>query len=168
MTSSAFRYSCLAAFFCSFLCSGCQSLYESPVDSKCRELGEERAQEIKKNSPSDYVLLKRKTFFSKALSTCVQTEEPEASTETVEFNIDDLSRSFLKDGTLMHCDKDGADSAIISKVRAFDGYVSNVPYKDWLDDGFGGSPRTLKTPVRPYTKSDCQKVFNKWTSTLLK
>jgi hypothetical protein len=76
----------------------------------------------------------------------------------------------MRDGgdfnVLMYCDPDGADSVIIEKVKQYRGHVFTVPYREWLDDGFGGLPRTLKTPEKLYTKTACQKVFDKWMSIL--
>jgi len=65
-------------------------------------------------------------------------------------------------GLLLHCDKDGADSVVVDKVRAYGGYVYTVRYDQWLDDGFGGPARAVKTPKQSYTQQDCQRVFQKW------
>ena len=54
----------------------------------------------------------------------------------------------------------------IDKVQERNGRVLDVPYKDWLDDGYGGLPRTLKTPAIPFTRSQCNKVLEMWLSEL--
>jgi len=146
--------------------AGCQSARNSALDSKCRELGADRTEHLKKDSPYDYLALKTSSFYSKTLDSCIYTESPETGTSVVEFNIRDLTHSLLKDtrlDLLLHCDKDGADSVIVDKVRAYGGYTWDVTYTQWLDDGFGGPPRTTaKTPNRPYTQKQCERVFEKW------
>ena len=67
---------------------------------------------------------------------------------------------------LMDCSADGANSLVLAAVRAHFGRVMTVPYREWLDDGFGGLPATFKTPERPYTRADCQRVLEKWLSML--
>jgi hypothetical protein len=67
---------------------------------------------------------------------------------------------------LLNCDQYGADSVIVDAVRRHRGATSEVPFSEWLDDGFGGPPRTLKTPDAPYTREQCQRVFDKWIAFL--
>lgn len=92
---------------------------------------------------------------------CVQTAEAPVG---VFFEVADVSNSVLKTGTnlLLHCDEHGADSVILEAVREHRGDLFTVPFSDWLDDGFGGPPRTLKMPPRPYTRPDGDRVFQKW------
>jgi hypothetical protein len=149
------------------LFSGCRS----PLESKCRELGRDEAEKSKKNFPQDYLFLKADTFYSKVLNSCIHTEVPEAQAPAafVLYRIQDLSHSLLKDpnlSLLLYCDKDGADSVVVDKVHAYSGYVYTVAYSEWLDNGFGGPPRTVKTPNQPYTKNDCERVFQKWMNFL--
>lgn len=101
----------------------------------------------------------RRTFYSTKLETCILVEESLIDVETV---VDDLSDSFLQWGNLFHCDRDGVDAAILDSVRAYHGIVDNVPYSQWLDDGAGGAPRTLKSPSRPYSASACREALNKY------
>ncbi|MCA1807814.1 MAG: hypothetical protein LC687_08220, partial [Actinobacteria bacterium] len=63
---------------------------------------------------------------------------------------------------LLHCDPDGVDSVIVEQVRKYRGDIWNVTYSEWLDDGYGGPPRALKTPARPYTREQCTTVYKKW------
>jgi len=147
--------------------AACQSATNSPLETKCRDLGKNQIEQLKRDSPNDFLTLKTSSFYSKVLSTCIFTEVPEADTLTLEYNILDLSHSFLKDtGGILHCDKDGADSVVVEKVRKFGGYTFTVTYSEWLDDGFGGPPRTLKTPAHPYTSTECERVFQKWMNFL--
>jgi hypothetical protein len=67
---------------------------------------------------------------------------------------------------LLYCDASGADSVIIEKVKKYRGYVWDIRYKEYLDNGFGGPPRAEEAPKEPYTKAECQKVFDKWISIL--
>ena len=57
---------------------------------------------------------------------------------------------------LFDCSSDGVNNAILSKVTAFDGDVSDRSYKLWMDNGEGGPAATIKTPPKPYTRSDCE------------
>jgi hypothetical protein len=137
----------------------------SSLDSRCQDLAALRSEKMMKEMPQDYLLLKKNAFFSKTIESCIYTEVPDPTANLVEFSIFDLSHSLIKDPDfmmLMHCDEDGADSAIVDKVRVYGGYMGSVRYDEWLDDGFGGPGRASKTPARPYTKVDCQKVYDKW------
>ena len=90
----------------------------------------------------------------------------------MEIEVRDLTYSIMKDGgnhnLLLHCDENGVDSIRIDKVSGFKGHVLEVPYADWLDDGYGGPPRALKTPVVPYSKSQCNGILEKWETELKK
>jgi hypothetical protein len=131
------------------LSSGCQRYQrasESQLDVKCRELAAAQIEELKQKFPHDYLFHKTNSFYSKTIQSCIYTEVPETSTDEIDYKVSDLSHSLLKDpqvGLLLHCDKDGADSVNVDKVRALGGYVFTVTYSEWLDDGFGGPPRTL-------------------------
>src|SRR5215831_6224519 len=93
--------------------AACQTITNSPLESKCRDLGMDRIEHLKREFPNDFLTLKTSSFYSRALGTCIFTEVPEAGTPAVEYNILDLSHSFLKDTSgILHCDKDGADSVI--------------------------------------------------------
>lgn len=63
--------------------------------------------------------------------------------------------------SLFWCDKDGVDNVVISKARKFGGRIGKVHYGEYLDDGEGGLPRTLKMPDQPYSRADCKWVFDK-------
>jgi len=135
------------------------------IDDKCKILSAKSIEVMKKDG-RDYTLITTKSFYSKKVDSCILIEVADVG---VEFIIRDLSKSVIRDGprywsVLLYCDVDGANSAILKKVREFKGNVFNVPYREWLDDGFGGLPRTVKTPDKPYTKNDCEKVYSKWMS----
>lgn len=116
------------------------------------------------------------TFYSSKLNTCVQTRVDELDNV---FLIRDISRNFIKDNleggavtqavnyygkvvnNLFFCDEDGVDNTLLDVVRAHDGYVALVPYKEKLDDFNGGPPRAVKTPDKKFTKDDCGKLFEK-------
>ena len=142
---------------------GCQS----SLESKCRELGRGEIEKSKRIFRRTTCFSRQTPFYSKVLTSCIYTEVPEtqAPADFVIYKIYDLSHSLLKDenlGLLLHCDKDGADSVMVDCVRAYGGHVYTVTYNEWLDNGFGGPPRTLKKPNQPYTKNECQRVFQKW------
>jgi hypothetical protein len=62
---------------------------------------------------------------------------------------------------LFDCSSDGVNNAILSKVTAFHGDVSDKSYSLWMDNGEGGQAATIKTPPKPYTRSDCERAIAK-------
>lgn len=148
---------------CLFWLQGCQATTVSPLEARCRELGQVESDRMKRDSPGEFLALKTDSFYSKSLGTCVFTEVPERGTSTLQYRIVDLSHLFLKDsGLILHCDKDGADSVVVDEVRKLDGYTSHVPFAEWLDNGFGAPARSVKAPGQPYTSAVCELVFEKW------
>lgn len=138
-----------------------------PLTEKCRELSRKHIETAKSEWKRDYTLIRSDGFYSRKLDACIHTEVADVG---VDIEIRDLSRSVMKDGgnwnLLLQCDQDGADSVRLDKLKQYRGKVFNVPYVEWLDDGFGGMPRALKTPSNPYTKEQCSKVFDKWIADL--
>jgi len=140
------------------------------LDQKCKFLSDKHVEKMKKDLNQDYTLIRTDSFYSKKLDSCIHTEVAEVGVKVV---IRDLSYSLFDkfDGrgfrnVLLYCDRHGADSVIVEKVRKYRGRVFRVPYREYLDDGFGGPPSALKTPDKPYTKEDCGKVFDKWMQEL--
>jgi hypothetical protein len=137
------------------------------LTEKCRELSRKYVELAKTSGHREYTLIKTDAFYSKNLDACIHTEIAEVG---VKAQIRDLSHSVMKDGgprnLLLNCDHYGADSVRLDKLNQYRGEVFNVPFVEWLDDGFGGPPRTLATPAAPYTKEQCRKVFDKWLSEL--
>jgi hypothetical protein len=129
-------------------------------DRTCVELGRQYVEKPGR----DLSNVATESFFSPAFDACIHSEVAKVG---VQFDIVDLSQSIIRTGNrLLHCDVNGADSVILDSVRRHRGLVMSIPCKDWLDDGFGGPPRTLKTPDRPYTRADCERVFQKWMALL--
>ncbi len=62
---------------------------------------------------------------------------------------------------IFSCTKDGANNAILAKVREFHGDVGDKSYSLWMDDGNGGPPATVKTPEHPYTRDQCERLMEK-------
>jgi hypothetical protein len=132
----------------------------------CHDLGNQHINRMKEEFKQNYTNLRTQDFYSPAIDACIHVEE---SIVGVNVEIRDTSNGLLKDGlhnVLLHCDEDGANSVIIGKVREHGGAMFEVPYVEWLDDGFGGPPRTLKTPDRPYTREQCARVLKKWVALL--
>ena len=141
---------------------------ESEQDRVCAALGAAHVERAKTEWGRDYTNREVRTLYSAALESCVHIETVIVG---VDVQIRDLSRSVLRDGdnhnVLLDCSADGANSVILTAVRARFGRVFNVPYREWLDDGFGGPPATLMTPDSPYTRADCERVLEKWLSIII-
>ena len=140
-----------------------------PLDEKCKQLSQKHREEqhsvtLPKGFAIDDTLMQFDAFYSPTLDACIHTEIADIG---VHYYIRDLTYSLLRDmNVLLQCDRGGANSVIIEKVKQHRGFLMHVPYKEWLDDGYGGPPGTLKSPEKPYTKADCQKNFDKWMSML--
>jgi len=149
---------------CTFI-AGCSNTR----DKKCKQVSQQHVERAKSDWKRDYTLIKTEGFYSKKFDACVHVEIREVG---IEIEVRDLSYSILKDGgnhnVLLHCDENGADNVRIDKVQERNGRVLDVPYKDWLGDGYGGLPRTLKTAAIPFTRSQCNKVLEMWLSELRK
>lgn len=134
----------------------------------CNDLGNQHINWMKKELKQDYANLRTQDFYSPAVEACIHIEK---SIVGVKVEIRDTSNGLLKDGRhnlLLNCDEHGADSVIISKVREHRGKILEVPFDEWLDDGFGGRPRAVKAPDRPYTREQCARVSDKWAALLKK
>lgn len=153
----------LTALFVLLAMPGCTD----PLNEQCQELSKKHVEFAKTSWKQDYTVIKAEGFYSKKLDACIHTE---IAAVGVKAEIRDLSRSVMRDGghrnLLLNCDPDGADSVRLDKMKQYQGLVFNVPYSEWLDDGFGGPPRAIKTPTSPYTKEQCRKVFDKWITDL--
>jgi len=62
---------------------------------------------------------------------------------------------------IFYCDINGADNALLSKVRERHGDISELEYSLWQDNGEGGPPATVKTPEKPYSQDRCAQLFKK-------
>jgi hypothetical protein len=62
---------------------------------------------------------------------------------------------------LFDCSNDGVNNTILSKVTEFHGDVADKAYSLWMDNGEGGPAATIRTPPKPYTKSDCERLAGK-------
>lgn len=104
-------------------------------------------------------------FYSKRLDTCVKQEIDELGNE---YGLCDIKRNYIKQelgdisicGGIFYCDKDGVDNVILAKAEANNGNLFHLSYSEFLDNGEGGEPRTLKTPESPYSREQCQLLFN--------
>jgi len=124
----------------------------------CNDLGNQHVKSMKKEfTARNYTNLRTQDLYSPAIDACIHIEE---SIVGVNVEIRDTSNY----DTLLYCDENGADSVIISKVREHRRVVFNKP--EWYDDGFGGPPRAVKTPDRPYTREQCARVLEKWVAFL--
>jgi hypothetical protein len=62
---------------------------------------------------------------------------------------------------LFDCSSDGVNNTILSKVMDFNGDVADKSYSLWMDNGEGGPAATIKTPPKPYTRIDCERLTEK-------
>ncbi len=126
------------------------------LNGECEKFGEKYLKEHK-----DIVSESSKInfFYSNRLDTCVMSTTDEFNNE---FFISDIQNNYLRDiKNVFWCDKDGIDNVVLEKAEKFNGYLFNESYKDFLDNGEGGESRTLKAPVKPYTREQCQYFFSK-------
>jgi hypothetical protein len=61
---------------------------------------------------------------------------------------------------IFSCDESGINSVIVDKVEKFHGDVGQKQYADYMDDGAGGQPSTIKAPAQHYTPEQCQKAMD--------
>lgn len=103
--------------------------------------------------------VKLKAFYSPKIDTCVQVEINQL---WFFYDIRDVTHGFLKDEQLLfHCGRDGIQDVALSKTRQAGTYSGSQHQLEWLDNGKGGPPRTLKAPPHPYTMSDCERMLNR-------
>lgn len=104
-------------------------------------------------------------FYSKRLDTCIAQSIDELGND---YSLCDIKRNYIKQeledfttcGAVFHCDKEGVDNVVLEKAEKYNGKLFKVSYSEWLDNGEGGQPRTLKTPEKPYTREKCELMFN--------
>jgi hypothetical protein len=130
----------------------------------CAGLGEKHVARMKADFAQDYTNIRTTDFYSPTFDSCIHTE---VAVVGVDFEILDLSGGLLPNAPILHCDRDGADSVILDAVKRHGGSMNNVAYEEWLDDGFGGPPGTVKTPSQPYDRKQCERVFEKWLALLM-
>jgi hypothetical protein len=100
-----------------------------------------------------------KFFFNDRTDTCLAT-----ASDLLDNNwmIYDLQRRYLKDmWAIFHCDRDGIDNAHLDRIEAHNGFMMDVPYREYLDNGKGEAPRALKTPAKPYDREQCREAFTR-------
>lgn len=124
------------------------------LNQECRKYGKEY---IKDKKDLYSVNAKFNFFYSKRLDTCIMTVEDRLANE---YYIQDIKNKYLRDtGTLFDCSDDGCNSVILENAEKYDGWLFNVSYSEWLDNGEGGEPATLKTPEKLYTREKCKSLF---------
>ena len=104
-------------------------------------------------------------FYSNRLDTCIAQSVDELGND---YSICDIKRNYIKQGLLdptlcggvFHCDKYGVDNVVLEKAEKYNGNLFRVTYKEYLDNGEGGEPRTLKAPEKSYTREKCEMMFN--------
>jgi len=154
-------------------------------DERCRLLSSAFVAKAETSAwhPEDYRLLRVEAFYSPVLDACIHAEIAEVG---VYANIRDLSHTFFRfdpvqacfrmlsvggpclppEENLLECDRNGANSVLVDKVRQYRGDVDTLNYAKWMDDGSGGLPRAVKTPETPYTKAQCILLYDRWITYL--
>ncbi len=154
-------------------------------DQRCRVLSSAFIAKAKKQLNKDYTLLRVEAFYSPVLDACIHAEIAEVG---VYANIRDLSYTFIREDPLgmlaycrnqgwescvttdtlrlgeifLTCDLNGANSVLVDRVRKYRGFVDTLQGSEYMDDGFGGPPATIKTPEKPYTKEQCALLYCRW------
>ena len=125
----------------------------------CSDLSQEY---IVKHEPNrDYRLYRTFEFYSTKIDACIHIEAKLFGTSV---EIRDLTGVVFADhqNLLLHCDVSGIDDVNIGVVWSHRGDISEVPYKDWMTDGQGGPPRSVKTPDTPLSRNDCEAALERW------
>jgi len=132
-------------------------------DKACEEFGVQHRKQL----GADFRFEKINDFYSEKLDTCVEARESQVENR---FVVVDISGGFIKpmlEGfgdfgqALFNCDSSGVDHTLIEKVRDHRGNVDKVPYVEWMDDFNGGPPSTVKSAAKIFTRTDCEKLFQK-------
>jgi hypothetical protein len=98
-----------------------------------------------------------KAFFSPVIDGCVATTTDFLRNEWAVY---DVHHSLLKDMfSLFRCNSGGVNNVLLEKARTFKGYLMNVTYSKFMDNGEGGTPATLKSPDKQYSRDKCEAVF---------
>ena len=61
--------------------------------------------------------------------------------------------------SLFRCNSGGVNNVLLEKAKTFKGYLMNVTYSKFMDNGEGGTPATLKSPDKQYSRDKCEAVF---------
>lgn len=144
------------------------SSFASDKQKACEEIvriyQEKHISSVKEKNPN---LFTSEVFYNSKLDSCIYARIAKAGALAV---ITDVSQTIIRDGVsysnLFYCDADGADSILLEKVQAYKGNVFNVNYKEYMDNGEGGLPRTLKTPSKPYNRQKCEELYQGWLDRL--
>ena len=106
-----------------------------------------------KDDPGDYELLDVETFWSKSLETCLLVEINEID---FDYTIRDLSGNFMNGGIvdwIFYCNEKSITSVNFEVVKAYKGYVDDIPYDQWsiYEEVEGG-----------LTRQQCEKEIKKY------
>lgn len=129
-----------------------------PLDGKCKAVAAQEVKGFEKHGV-DYTLITWNGFYASKIDACIATEVKDVGNY---FEIWETSDSFFK-GTfkgLFQCGDDGARVADIDAIRKLGGRVDRVSYPKWNHDGYGGPPNTDVMPDKPYSKTQCQALFD--------
>lgn len=98
-----------------------------------------------------------KAFFSPVIDGCVATAVDFLRNDWMVY---DVHHSLLRDMVaLFHCDRLGVDNVLLEKAKIYKGYLMNVTYSKFMDNGEGELPRALKSPDAPYSREKCEAMF---------
>ena len=141
---------------------------QHPLDTKCRRQAIAFMDRATKELNRDYSEIRTRFFYSSRESTCILAEESRLRTEYV---IRDIFGTLVKSGEkgaaiLLHCDETGADSVILQAVKTGQGDVSTLSPERWMDDGYGGPPKSMQPPGAPYSHGQCNQLFQNWLQRL--
>jgi hypothetical protein len=135
----------------------------------CKEYYDKRYRSEREAANKDWFHYDVETRYSAKLSTCIVVARRKTGNERL---VSDMTNDFIRVGVseskqgLFFCDSSGADVAKIDAIRKRNGVVDTVPYSEWLDNGEGGPPRTLKTPPKPYSSERCEDLLKKFLADL--
>ena len=92
----------------------------------------------------------------------------EAKIQNVWFIFDLENKLMEQFYPLFYCDEDGIDNIIIPVAKKFRGKLATTSFFKYMDDGDGGPPRVINTPIKPYTPKMCETTFRRRVQALIK
>ena len=159
---------CILSALLSSSFAASQSRADNLEDSVCNRLAVEYLNLL--YTERDLINLETESFYSASFDSCILGIR---AIVTPFSEVIDLTKNIYRDCLgqsciLMSCERDGINSVILRRADEYDGKLFGRKSADFLDDGFGGIPRTIAPPPSPVSKKQCMEVYKLWMENLKK